>query len=82
MPFSRVAPDGDRRQSAPPISARPWYERQSQFELGNDPDLLPPFLEFLQDEMIQLDRWDSAEVMRTDHRSGRGNEKCTVSRQS
>ena len=40
-------------------------ERQSQFELGNDPDLLPPLLEFLQDEMIQLGRWDSAELMRT-----------------
>jgi diguanylate cyclase (GGDEF)-like protein/PAS domain S-box-containing protein len=40
-------------------------ERQSQFELGNDVDLLPPLLEFLQDEMIQLGRWDSAELMRT-----------------
>lgn len=40
-------------------------ERQSQFELGNDPDVLPPLLEFLQDEMIQLGGWDSAELMRT-----------------
>ena len=38
--------------------------RESRFELGNDPELLPPFLEFLQDEMSQLDRWDSTEVMR------------------
>ena len=40
-------------------------ERQSQFELGNDANLLPPLLEFLQDEMMQLGRWDSAELMRT-----------------
>ena len=39
--------------------------RESRFELGNDPDLIPPLLEFVQDEMTQLDRWDSAELMRT-----------------
>ena len=39
--------------------------RESRFELGNDPDLVPPLLEFLKDEMTQLDRWDSAELMRT-----------------
>jgi CheY-like chemotaxis protein len=39
--------------------------RESRFELGNDPSFLPPLLEFLQDEMAQLDRWDSAEQMRT-----------------
>ena len=39
--------------------------RESGSSSGNDPDLLPPLLEFLQDEMTQLDRWDSAELMRT-----------------
>jgi diguanylate cyclase (GGDEF)-like protein/PAS domain S-box-containing protein len=39
--------------------------RDSRFELNNDPELLPPLLEYLQDEMAQLDRWDSAELMRT-----------------
>ncbi len=39
--------------------------RESRFELRNDPDLIPPLLEFLHDEMTQLDRWDSAESMRT-----------------
>ena len=58
-----LAPHGDRRQPATPMSSFP-DTRESRFELGIDPDLLPPFLEFLQDEMSQLDRWDSAEVMR------------------
>ncbi len=38
--------------------------RESRFQLSNDPDLIPPLLEFLQDDMTQLDRWDSAELMR------------------
>jgi diguanylate cyclase (GGDEF)-like protein/PAS domain S-box-containing protein len=38
--------------------------RESRFELDNDPELIPPLLEFVQDEMTQLDRWDSAELMR------------------
>jgi diguanylate cyclase (GGDEF)-like protein/PAS domain S-box-containing protein len=38
--------------------------RETCFELGNDPDLLPPLLEFIQEDMNRLDRWDSAELMR------------------
>ncbi len=38
--------------------------RESRFLLSNDPDLIPPLLEFLQDDMTRLDRWDSAELMR------------------
>ena len=55
-----TATSGNRRR----LCLRSLVRRESEFELGNDPDVLPPLLEFLQDEMIQLDRWDSAEQMR------------------
>ena len=55
-----TATSGNRRR----LCLRSLVRRESEFELGNDPDVLPPLLEFLQDEMTQLDRWDSAELMR------------------
>ncbi len=57
----RTATAGSRRRRC----LQSLVVRESHFELGNDPDLIPPLLEFLQDEMTQLDRWDSAELMRT-----------------
>jgi len=57
----RTATAGSRRRRC----LQSLVIRESRFELGNDPDLIPPLLEFLQDEMTQLDRWDSAELMRT-----------------
>jgi diguanylate cyclase (GGDEF)-like protein/PAS domain S-box-containing protein len=57
----RTAMVGKRRQRC----IESLVQRESRFELGNDPSFLPPLLEFLQDEMSQLDRWDSAEQMRT-----------------
>jgi diguanylate cyclase (GGDEF)-like protein/PAS domain S-box-containing protein len=56
----RTATVGDRRRRC----FLSLIRRESQFELGNDPDLLTPLLEFLQEEMTQLGRWDSAEQMR------------------
>jgi diguanylate cyclase (GGDEF)-like protein/PAS domain S-box-containing protein len=55
-----TASSGNRRRRCLQALVR----RESEFELGNDPDVLPPLLEFLQDEMARLDRWDSAELMR------------------
>jgi len=57
----RTATAGSRRRRC----LQSLVGRESRFELGNDPDLIPPLLEFLQEEMTQLDRWDSAELMRT-----------------
>ena len=57
----RTATAGSRRRRC----LQSLVIRESRFELGNDPDLIPPLLEFLQEEMTQLDRWDSAELMRT-----------------
>jgi diguanylate cyclase (GGDEF)-like protein/PAS domain S-box-containing protein len=57
----RTATAGSRRRRC----LQSLVARESRFELGNDPDLIPPLLEFLQDEMTQLDRWDGAELMRT-----------------
>ena len=56
----RTATAGSRRRRC----LQSLIIRESRFELGNDPDLIPPLLEFLQDEMTELDRWDSAELMR------------------
>jgi DNA-binding NarL/FixJ family response regulator/anti-sigma regulatory factor (Ser/Thr protein kinase) len=56
----RTATVGDRRRRC----FQSLIRRESQFELGNDPDLLTPLLEYLQEEMTQLGRWDSAEQMR------------------
>ncbi|MGC8643235.1 MAG: response regulator, partial [Isosphaeraceae bacterium] len=56
----RTATAGNRRRQC----LHSLLRRESRFELGNDPDILPPFLELLQDEMSQLGRWDSTEVMR------------------
>jgi diguanylate cyclase (GGDEF)-like protein/PAS domain S-box-containing protein len=56
----RTATVGDRRRRC----FQSLVRRESQFELGNDPELLTPLLEFLQEEMTQLGRWDSAEQMR------------------
>lgn len=55
-----TATSGNRRR----LFLRSLVRRESEFELGNDPDLLPPLLEYLQEEMTQLERWDSAEQMR------------------
>ncbi len=56
----RTATAGSRRRRC----LQSLIIRESRFELGNDPDLIPPLLEFLQDEMTELDRWDSSELMR------------------
>ncbi len=56
----RTATAGDRRRQC----LQSLMIHESRFELGNDPDLIPPLLEFMQDEMNELDRWDSAELMR------------------
>src|SRR5208283_3985595 len=46
----RTATAGSRRRRC----LQSLVIRESRFELGNDPDLIPPLLEFLQDEMTQL----------------------------
>lgn len=56
----RTATAGQRRRRC----LHSLVRRESRFELGNDPDLLPSFLEFLQNDMSQLDRWDPTEVIR------------------
>jgi diguanylate cyclase (GGDEF)-like protein/PAS domain S-box-containing protein len=55
-----TARSGDRRRRCLQALVR----RETEFELGNDPGMLAPLLEFLQDEMARIDRWDSAELMR------------------
>ena len=57
----RTATAGDRRRRC----LESLVCRESRFELSNDPDLLPPLLEYLQDELTQLDGSDFAELMRT-----------------
>jgi diguanylate cyclase (GGDEF)-like protein/PAS domain S-box-containing protein len=57
----RAARAGSRRLQC----LRTLVHRELHFELGCDPDLLPPLLEFLNEEMSRLELCDSAELMRT-----------------